>query len=135
MLSSPFGSFIQMRRSDGKQYYFIGYPRDTIALTLGARFFKNDIVVINWDFSWISKGEHDKNGLTWDWENSDISRVEKTPSGSAENKFTVSLGAKLKPLSYLTLKGSVAGILSLNNKHSGSDKRGGQAVLSASFHY
>jgi hypothetical protein len=135
MLSSPFGSFIQMRRSDGKQYYFIGYPRDTITLTLGARFFKNDIMVINGDFSWISKGEHDKDGLKWDWENSDITRFEKTPSGSAENKYTVSLGAQWKPLSYLTLKGSVAGILSLNNNHSGSDKRGGQAVLSVSFHY
>jgi hypothetical protein len=135
ILSSPFASFIQMHYSGGRQYYFIGYPRDTIALALGTRFFKSDIIVINGDFSWICRGEHDKDGLTWDWANTDITRIEKTPSGSAENNFSVSLGAEWKPLSYLTLKGSVTGILSFNNKHSGSDKRGGQAALSVSFHY
>jgi hypothetical protein len=40
ILSSPFASFIQMDKLE--QYYFIGYPRDTIALSVGSKFFYHD---------------------------------------------------------------------------------------------
>jgi len=140
VLSSPFASFIQMCKVGPAeahvQYRFIGYPRDTISLTLGGRFFKGDTLSFSGSFSWLSKGEHDKNGLEWDWEKSQAAREAKTPSGTAENSFIISLGAQWKPLPYLGINGSLTGIVAHNNNHnSGSDKIGGQASLSVSFQY
>jgi len=133
ILSTPFGSFIQQ----DWYYKFIGYPRDTISLTAGAEFFNNDKLSFSGSFSWISSGEHNKDGLLkWDWEQSSKAYNESTPSGIAENKFILSLGAKWKPLSYLVLKANIAGIISLNNNNNQDvNAAGGQASISASFKY
>jgi len=133
ILSSPFGSFIQQ----DWYYKYIGYPRDTISLSAGAEFFNNDKLSFSGIFSWISSGEHNKNGLLiWDWEQSSQAYNESTPSGIAENQFILCIGAKWKPLPYLILKAKIAGIYSLNNNHnSGDNAAGGQASLSVSFQY
>ena len=130
---SPFGSFIQVDRF--KQYYYIGYPRDTIAVTLGALFFNNNQYKVSGNFSWISNGEHDKNGLTWDWQRTSEAFAESTPYGKAENKFILSLAGEWQPYSWLVLKTEITGILSFNNNHSGRTETGGQVIVSASFKY
>jgi hypothetical protein len=133
MLSSPFGSFIQQ---DWDYNKFIGYPRDTVTVSAGAEFFNNDKISFSGSFSWISSGSHNKDGLKWDWEQSEKAWNEKTPTETAENKFILQLGAKWKPLPYLSLKANIAGIISLNNKHNpGVNAAGGQASLSVSFQY
>jgi hypothetical protein len=140
MSPSPFSSFIQMRRlsvnNNNTLLYYIAYPRDTIALSLGTKFFKGDTLNISGEFSWISRGEHNKNGIIWDWEQTVDSFNERTPTGIAENKFTASLEAQWKLYPFLALKGGVTGIFSRNNRHiNGSDETGGQAAFSVSFMY
>ena len=136
ILASPFASVIFMHHigftHSNNYYYFFGYPRDTLALTLGTRFFDSDKIIINGEFSWISQGEHGGYPIVWDWtkDNSDA------PSGIAENKFVLTTGAEWKLLSFLTLKGSLTGIYSLNyNNTSGLDIASGQASFSVNFHY
>jgi hypothetical protein len=140
MSPSPFSSFIQMRRlsvnNNNTLLYYIAYPRDTIALTLGTRFFKGDALNISGEFSWIVRGEHNKNGIFWDWEKTDDAFNEKTPTGIAENKYIASLEAQWKLYPFLVLKGSVTGIFSHNNRNiDGSDETGGQAAFSINFMY
>jgi len=132
ILSSPFASFIQQ----DWDFKFIGYPRDTISLSVGAEFFNNENLSFSGSFSWISSGEHNKDGINYDWEQSNRAFEERTPSGVAENKFILCLGAKWKPLPYLVLKANIVGIISLNNKNiQDVDTAGGQASLSVSFQY
>jgi len=132
ILSSPYASFIQQ----DWDYKFIGYPRDTISLSAGVEFFNKNNLSFSGSFSWISSGEHNKDGLKWDWEQSQQAWDEKTPSGIAENKFILCFGTKWKPLPYLVLKANINGIISLNNKHNaGVDAKGGQASLSVSLNY
>jgi len=140
ILSSPFASFIQMCKyapgSGEVQYRFIGYPRDTICLTLGGRFFNRDTLSLSGSLSWLSKGQQDENGLEWNWDVSQAARDARTPSGTVENNFIISLGAQWNPLPYLGVNGGITGIVALNNGHnSGSDEIGGQAHVSVSFHY
>ena len=134
---SPFASLIQMRPlgiTPGRfEYAYIGYPRDTIAVTLGGKFFDADRLILNGTFSWISQGEHT---VAYDWENSAASIAETTPSGTAENKFVFSADAQWKFLPYLTLKGGASIIYSVNNNHaSGVNELGGQAGISVLFQY
>jgi len=132
ILSTPFGSIIQQ----DFYYKFIGYPRDTISLSFGTEFFNNNNLSLTGSFSWISSGEHNKDGLKWYWEQSAQAYNESTPSGIAENKFILSLGAKWKVLPYLVLKSNIVGIVSLNNRNiSGVNAVGGQASISATFQY
>jgi len=138
MNSSPFSSFIQMCKvsaSSDLRYYFTGYPRDTVALTLGAKFFRTDTLSIGGEFSWLSRGSHATRDIIWDWKMGSDAFNELTPSGTPENNYIVTLAAKWKPLSYLTLNGSIAGIFSRNNHNTGSDTAGGQASFSVSYHY
>jgi len=133
LLSTPFGSYIQM---DGDFYYYIGYPRDTIAVTLGSEFFNRDYLRFTGSFSWISSGEHNKNGLKWNWEKGSDAWNQSTPTGIIENKFILSFGAQWRPMSYLSIKTDIAGILSLNNRNiKGSDEFGAQAKIAVGFHY
>ena len=135
ILSSPFASFIKMHHSSG-QIRFIGYPRDTFAVTLGTEFFNKDTLSFSGSFSWISKGEHDKNGITWDWERTAEAANQKTPTGTAENNLIVSFGSQWKIFPFLVLKGNINGIFSFNNNHnSGINAVGGQASLSVSYSY
>ena len=132
ILSSPFASFIQQ----DWDYKFIGYPRDMISLSVGTEFFNKDNLSFSGSFSWINSGEHNKDGLKWDWEQSEKAWNERTPSGTVENKFILCLGAKWKPLAYLVLKTNIAGIISLNNKHNSDvNATGGQASFSVGLQY
>ena len=135
VLASPFASIIFMHNvgftHEKMYYYYFGYPRDTFAITAGTRFFNNDTLIINGNFSWISKGGHG-GAIVWDWKKNN----EEAPSGIIENSFNLSIGAEWKVLSSLTLKGTVTGIYALNyNNINDSDKAGGQTSLSVTFHY
>ncbi|MDR0321267.1 MAG: capsule assembly Wzi family protein [Treponema sp.] len=135
MNQTPFSSIIFMHNVEyfhsGKYFYYFGYPRDTLAITAGAKFFNSDKLILNCDFSWVSRGEHGGYPIEWDWEKSDTAFYATSPSGIPENNFILSVGGQWKVLSYLTLKGNLTGIFSQNN----SDVFGGQASLSATFHY
>ena len=134
--SSPFASFIHMRYlsdSSRARYTFIGYSRDLLAFTLGANFFKYDILKISGLFSILFQGEHD---IKYDWERSDAAFAEKNPSGIVERKYIASLSARWKLNSFLAVNGSLTGLYSQNNSHvSGSNETGLQSSLSISFSY
>jgi hypothetical protein len=139
VLSTPFASFIQAQKFSASEhhYYFIGYPRDTMAITFGTTFFKRDTLDLSGNFSWISRGQHD---IKWDWKTGIAeekgSYYETTPTGIAENKLIASLSAQWKLLPFLTFNGSITGILALNNNHiQGSNETGGQLAFSVSFRY
>jgi hypothetical protein len=124
----------------GKYFYYFGYPRDTLAITAGAKFFNSDKLIINGDFSWIARGEHGGYPIVWDWEKTPDAFNKTSPSGTPENNFILSVGGQWKILSYLTLKGNLTGIFSQNNRNAlsrniSSDAFGGQASVSVTFHY
>ena len=132
---SPFASHFQMQTlgiNPGRYIFsYIGYPRDTIAATLGGRFFNGDNLVIKGELSFISRGEH---RLEYNWANTEEVRKETTPSGTPENKYIASLGTAWKITSYLSLNGNVTGIFSQNNENKkGDDQLGGQISLSVNF--
>jgi len=138
ILSSPFASFIQMDRLGN--YFFIGHPRDTISLSLGANFFYRNILNLSTKFSWIASGQHndndETNGLTWDWERGPDAVRRRTPTGTAENKFILSLAAGWQARPWLQFNAGLTGIVSLNNNHiSGNNQIGGQASFSVGFRY
>ena len=132
---SPFASLINMRYLSGGisslQYTYLGYPRDTIAITTGARFFNRDKLFLYGEFTWLSQGEHD---INWDWENTKEAYYESTPTGTAENNFILSFNVRYLLNSYLTFKCGLSGVYSVNNAHKpGSNIFGGQATASVSF--
>jgi hypothetical protein len=135
ILSTPFASFIHMRpRHD--RYYFIGHSRDTISLSIGGRFFNRDVLNFTGIFSWIASGEHNRDGITWNWNESREAWRESTPTGTVEHNFIATLGAGWRPLPQIGFNGSITGIVSLNNNHNrGSDKAGGQVSFSVNFRY
>ena len=135
ILSSPFASFIQQNRYG--QVYHIGFQRDTIALTLGADFFNSGTLNFSGKFSWIASGEHNKfNRVIWNWQRSPEASGETAPSGTAEHKFILSVGAGWRPLSWLALNTEITGIVAHNNNHvSGARALGGQTSFSVSFRY
>jgi len=134
ILSSPFGSFIQQNHY--KQYYYIGYQRDTIVLSFGGRFFNHGTLQFWGAFSFIVSGEHNINGITWDWKVGEDSFNQKTPSGIAEKNYVLSLGGSWKPYSWLILKSNITGIYSQNNNHIlNENKIGGQISFCAGFRY
>ena len=138
ILSTPFASFIQMDRFEN--YYFLGYPRDTIALSLGTNFFRRNELNFSGSFSWISSGQHNNNsltnGLTWDWEKGTNAIGKSPPSGTVENKFILALSAGWKPFPWFIFSASIAGIVSHNNNHiSDNNQIGAQTSFSAGFRY
>lgn len=140
ILASPFASYIHMRylawAPDRYYYNYMGYPRDTIAIYAGADFFKNDIIKLSALFSWISAGQHNKDGVKWDFEYGPPYNLEKTPSGIVENKYILSFAAQWKIYSHITIKGDISGIYSLNNAYINNTKAfGGQVGLSINFYY
>ncbi|NLJ09191.1 MAG: capsule assembly Wzi family protein [Treponema sp.] len=104
VLSSPFASFIWMRRlselkSKQLRYTWIGYPegRDCIELTLGSKMFKSPIS-LSWALSYLDRGEHT---IQWDWKKGSAAVQERTPSGTAEQNWSIAteLGWQvIKPL-------------------------------------
>jgi hypothetical protein len=137
MNPSPFASFIHMRYISGGisdlKYSFIGYPRDTIAATLGASFLNKNMLYISGKFTLISRGEHK---INWDWENTAAAYEKNTPSGTAQTQFITSLDVKYALNQNIAIKNSVSAIFSSNNNHiSGSDAFGGQVTVSINFQY
>ncbi|MDR3335316.1 MAG: capsule assembly Wzi family protein [Treponema sp.] len=119
-LSSPFSSFIWMRRlaqmgNKPNWYRWIGHPagRDTILFTLGATLTKSDLRFA-FDITLINQGEH---SIRWDWLHSQEARAERTPSGIAEQKLSSGLEAAWKPISWLTLTGYIGGAMAFNANH------------------
>lgn len=138
MLSTPFASFIHMRRPATNRYYFIGHSRDTISLSLGGRFFNGETLNFTGILSWIASGENNSGSMTWDWsDNPDLgARNRRTPSGTVEHKFAATVGAGWRPMPRIGFNGSITGIAALNNNHiSGSDIIGGQVAFSVNFRY
>jgi len=133
---SPFASHFQMITLGiypGRYIYsYIGYPRDTIAISLGGRLFNGDNLSITGELSRISRGIQ---RIEYNWANIEEVRKETTPSGDTpENKYIISLGAKWKFNSYLSFNGGVTGIYSQNNENQKSDDQlGGQVSLSVNF--
>ena len=140
MNPSPFSSFIHMNRvsvaGTGVQYHFIGFPRDTISLTLGARFFRGNTLSFEGEFSWLSRGEYATRDIVWSWNRDSSAFNARTPSGTAENNFITTFAAKWRPLPSLVFNGSIAGIFSHNNNNnSGSNITGGQVLFSVSYQF
>ena len=138
ILSSPFASFIQMDRASN--YYFIGYPRDTMAVTFGVNMFNNKTLHFLSRFSWLASGQHTvnrgTNGLTWNWEKGPEAMAERSPTSTVENKFVLSLTSSWNPYTWLSLKATIEGIVSLNNNHIPNNKQiGGQSSFSVGFKY
>ena len=136
MNPSPFSSFIHMNRTTaaatGVQYHFIAFPRDTSALTLGARFFRGRDLSFEGEFSWLSRGENAARDVVWSWNRSSA----VSPSGTPENNFIAAFTTQWRPFPFMAFTGNITGIFSRNNNNnSGSDKAGGQVSLSVSFHY
>ena len=135
--SSPFASFIHMRNDpsspDGKLYSFFGLPRDSMVFTLGARFFRDDIMQFSGIFSVQLQGEH---GIRYDFEISEAAFNRRAPSGVAQQNYILSISAQRRLSPLFSISGSITGIFSRNNNHSpGSNETGLQASLAVSFSY
>ena len=133
---SPFASYIHMRYlSDTTRthYTFIGYPRDLLVFTLGTNFFKENTLSFSGIFSLLFNGERD---IYYDWVRTTEAFNRKSPSGTVENKYILSLAAGWKINPYFSIKGSVTGIHSRNNNHeSGQNETGLQSTVSVNFSY
>jgi hypothetical protein len=138
-LSSPFGSYIWMRRpselgSKPLRYKWIGHGegRDMMLFALGAWAAKKDLR-LSADLSFINRGEH---GIGWDWSQDDEALGERSPTGTPERRLTAGLGAEWRPLARLTLSGYAAGVLLLNAGHRrGANEAGLELYLSAALSY
>ena len=138
MNSSPFASFIHMRYLSlipGRVHYsYLGYPRDTLAFTLGAIFFRGNAIRLSGNLSLVISGE--MSDMTWQWERSWEAFQKRTPTGTAQNKFITSFGAHWKPLQHFAINFDITGIYSRNNNNLlGSTETGGQAAISVSFFF
>jgi len=136
MNSSPFSSFIHMNRiavaGGDVRYHSIGFPRDTSALTLGARFFRGTGLSFEGEFTWLSRGEYATRYAAWSW-NRDSSTARL---GTPEHNFIAAFATQWWPLPFLGFNGSVTGIFSYNNRNEpGSNKTGGQLSFSVNFRY
>ena len=136
-LGSPYSSMFYMRYPNSSIDYF-GYPRDTFALTLGAKLNNNNRLFLTGSLAWIAKGQKDSQGnkgIWWDWDQTAEARLESTPTGIVNHKIVLSLSARWKLFPYLTIGGNLTGIVSLNNNHSlGEDRTGAQLSLYVSYH-
>ncbi len=90
VLSSPFASFIWMRRLsalDAKplRYAWIGYPdgRDVIHVTLGSKIARAPLD-FSWNVSYITQGSH---SIQWDWEKGPAAVQQRTPTGITQKSW------------------------------------------------
>jgi hypothetical protein len=138
-LSSPFGSYIWMRRlseigSKPLRYKWIGHGegRDMMLFALGASLAKTDLL-LSADISLVNRGEH---SIEWDWSQDDDALQERSPTGTVERRLTAGLGAVWRPLARLSLSGYAAGVLLFNaGHHPGADEAGLELYLSAALSY
>jgi hypothetical protein len=134
MNPSPFASHINMRYlgiTPGRfQYSFFGFQRDTIASTFGVNLFNNQFN-LSFNIIYLLQGEHD---IIWNWDLGNYD--ESTPTGIAENKIVTALEFRWKYNQYITFKGGISAIVSINNRNiQGTNAAGGQAFASVNFHY
>jgi len=135
MHPSPFASFIHMRilLFDSPHYTFVGFPRDLMMFTLGARFFRDNVLSVSGAFSLLFNGERD---IRYDWQASWSARNEKTPTGITERQMIGTVSARWRLRPFLTLGGSLTGIHSHNNGHiSGTREVGLQTAFSVSVSF
>jgi hypothetical protein len=138
-LSSPFASFIWMRRlaeigAKPLRYTWFGHPegRDTILFAVGSSFSKGKLE-FSADASFAIRGEHT---IQWDWGMGEGYNDQRTPTGTAEKRLTLIFGSVWRISSYLTLSGQVGGAFIFNDNHKeGDDEYGGFFALSAKVFY
>jgi hypothetical protein len=138
-LSSPFGSYVWMRRpseigSKPLRYQWIGHGegRDMMLFALGATLAKTDLL-LSADISFVNRGEHT---IAWDWAQDEEALKERAPTGTVERRLTAGLGAVWQPLARLSLSGYAAGVLLLNADHRvGVNEAGLELYLSAALSY
>jgi hypothetical protein len=124
-LSSPFASFIWMRRTGDAGpdlwYNWIGHPegRDAILYFAGSTFSKETCGFFL-NIAFAQKGERT---LLWDWNRGKGYADQKTPSGIPEHRLRITLGARWKPLPCLELSAQAGETLLFNMNHV-YDKRG-----------
>jgi hypothetical protein len=139
ILSSPFGSYIWMRRlselgAKPLRYKWIGHGegRDMMLFALGAGISKTNLL-LSADLSFVNRGEH---AIAWDWTQSGEALRERSPTGTVERRLTAGLGAVWRPQERLSLSGYAAGTLLLNAGHrSGVTETGLELGLSAALSY
>ncbi|MDR0589746.1 MAG: capsule assembly Wzi family protein [Spirochaetaceae bacterium] len=138
VLSSPFASFISMRRlpelgDKELRYRWIGHPqgRDTLLVALGADFLREP-----WKFalglSFIRRGEHT---IRWDWSLGRDSFNEISPTGTPETVFTLQgeVTWKLLPGFSLNLYTGGSLIFDLRHQERAAPKFGLETALSLSY--
>jgi hypothetical protein len=138
VLSSPFASFISMRRlpelgDKELRYRWIGHPqgRDTLLIALGADFLREP-----WAFalglSFIRKGEHT---IQWDWSPGKDSFNEVSPTGRPENILTARGEALWKLLPGFSLKfyTALSVIFDLRHQERTAPEFGLETALSLSY--
>ncbi|MDR0597296.1 MAG: capsule assembly Wzi family protein [Treponema sp.] len=138
-LSSPFASYVWMRRlsevgAKPLRYKWIGHGegRDMMLFALGASVSKTDLL-LSADISLVNRGEHT---IEWDWTQTGAALKERAPTGIAERRLTLGLGAVWRPLARLSLSGYAAGVLLLNAGHrAGLNEAGLELYLSATLSY
>jgi hypothetical protein len=138
-LSSPFGSYIWMRRlsdlgTKPLRYQWIGHGegRDMALFALGAGISKPGLS-LSADISFVNRGEHT---IAWDWMQDEAALEERSPTGIVERQLTAGLGAVWQPLARLSLSGYAAGTLLLNAGHrTGVTETGLELYLSAALRY
>jgi hypothetical protein len=138
-LSSPFGSYIWMRRPSETgakplRYKWIGHGegRDMMLFALGASVSKPDLQ-LSADISFVNRGEHT---IAWDWAQDDEALKERSPTGTVERRLTAGLGAVWRPLARLSLSGYAAGVLLFNaGHHIGANEAGLELYLSVALNY
>jgi hypothetical protein len=138
VLSSPFASFISMRRLPelGKKelrYRWLGHPqgRDALLIALGA-----DLLREPWGaslgISFIRRGEHT---ISWDWTKGPDSFSEISPTGRPENILTAQGAITWKFLPGFNLKFFAAGsvIFDLRHQERAEAEFGFETALSISY--
>ncbi len=139
VLSSPFASFIWMRRlseltSKQLRYAWIGHQegRDTLLLVLGASV-RKDPFRIQTALSFRSRGEHT---LLWDWEKGITPVRQATPTGVPEQTWKLSAQADWWVREPLTVSLYLAGSYVDNAQHV-RDKQtlGVEAGLTARYRF
>jgi hypothetical protein len=135
ILSSPFASFIWMRRlaevgNKPLRYTWFGHPegRDTLLFAVGSSFVK-DKMGFSVDAVFALKGERT---IQWDWGMGEGYNDQNTPSGVAEKRLSLVFGSTWRVLPYLTVSGRIGGAYIFNAVHRhGRDEYGGFFTLSA----
>lgn len=143
-LSSPFASYISMRRLSALSkkdplYSWIGHPqgRDFALFALSADFSRGPertrgTLGARLEASCTLQGEH---GLVWNWYEGD-SADEVAPSGTIERRLVLKASPRWCPVDRVTLEASLALVRIDNAEHvTGNEGGGAEASLSVAWKY